>query len=237
VFPLTHKSLIERVRSSVPDERERAIETLLAAYWTPIYTYLRVAWNAQHDDAEDLTQEVFARGIPNRVLAQFDPARGRLRTYLRLCLDRFMANQHKAARRLKRGGSHRSVSIYLSDIETELAREAIRLNDDREDFFRRELARSVFGLALEELRIRYEAGGKQVQFSMFVRYDVEGGPDAPSYAQLAGEAGVSVAQVTNYLASVRRAFRQITLDVLRRLTMTNDEFREEARALLGIEVP
>jgi RNA polymerase sigma-70 factor (ECF subfamily) len=238
VFPITHKSLVERVRSDVPAEREQALEALLTAYWLPIYSYLRVAWKAEHEDAEDLTQELVARGIPNEVLVQFDPARGRLRTFLRLYIDRFMANEYKAALRLKRAGALRSVSIHLSDIETELARQAMRQNDDRNDFFRRELARSVFGTAIDELRVRCETRGKQVPFSMFMRYDVEGGgPDGPSYAQLAAEAGVSVTQVTNYLAAVRRDFRQITLDVLRRMTMTDDEFRQEARELLGIEVP
>jgi hypothetical protein len=113
----------------------------------------------------------------------------------------------------------------------------MRRNDDRESFFRRELARSVLGTAVDELRNRCEANGKQVQFSLFMRHDVEGGgPDGPSYAQLAADAGVSVSQVTNHLAALRRDFRQIALGVLRRLTTSDDEFRQEARELLGIEV-
>jgi len=41
--------------------------------------------------------------------------------------------------------------------------------------------------------------------------------------------------VTNYLAGARREFRRIVLDKLRELTATDDEFRREARMLLGVD--
>ena len=39
--------------------------------------------------------------------------------------------------------------------------------------------------------------------------------------------------MTNYLAAMRRRFREIVLDALREVTATEQEFRAEARALLG----
>ena len=41
--------------------------------------------------------------------------------------------------------------------------------------------------------------------------------------------------MTNYLALARREFRRIVLEKLRELTATDDEFRREARALLGVD--
>jgi len=41
--------------------------------------------------------------------------------------------------------------------------------------------------------------------------------------------------VTNELAWARRAFREIVLDLLREVCATDDEFRAEARDLLGID--
>ena len=46
--------------------------------------------------------------------------------------------------------------------------------------------------------------------------------------------GLSVTDVTNELAWARRAFREIVLDTLRGLCATDEEFRAEARDLLGV---
>jgi hypothetical protein len=72
---------------------------------------------------------------------------------------------------------------------------------------------------------------------LFARYDID--PDAagarPTYAALGRELGRSVTDVTNELAWARRAFREIVLDLLRAICASDDEFRAEARDLLGID--
>ena len=57
-----------------------------------------------------------------------------------------------------------------------------------------------------------------------------------SYAQLATEFGLTSTDVTNYLALARREFRRCVLGQLREMTATDDEFRREARSLLGLEL-
>ena len=57
-----------------------------------------------------------------------------------------------------------------------------------------------------------------------------------SYAQLAGEFGLTESQVTNHLALVRRAFRAKALGALRGLCVSDEEFRREARDLFGMDV-
>jgi hypothetical protein len=42
--------------------------------------------------------------------------------------------------------------------------------------------------------------------------------------------------VNNYLAAARRDFRRIVIEKLREITATEEEFRNEARSLLGVEV-
>ena len=41
-FPPTRRSAIEAVGSFDAEERERALESLCAAYWRPIYKYIRL---------------------------------------------------------------------------------------------------------------------------------------------------------------------------------------------------
>jgi hypothetical protein len=75
--------------------------------------------------------------------------------------------------------------------------------------------------------------------ALFERYDVDvaDGERPPSYAELASEYGLPVTQVTNYLAWARRAFRSAVLERLREATGSDEEFRAEARDVLGIDPP
>ncbi|HET9480243.1 MAG TPA: sigma-70 family RNA polymerase sigma factor, partial [Candidatus Polarisedimenticolia bacterium] len=110
-FPTTHWSAVAGTRSEDPNERARSFGTLVAAYWKPVYKYIRVRWRKSDEDARDLTQEFFALAFEKRFFAPFDPARARFRTFLRTCLEGFLANQDKAARRLKRGGATTTLSL------------------------------------------------------------------------------------------------------------------------------
>jgi hypothetical protein len=74
-----------------------------------------------------------------------------------------------------------------------------------------------------------------IHFALFERYDLNDADPKPSYAQLAAEFGLAATDVTNYLAFARREFRRRVLDQLREMTATEEEFRREAQALLGVE--
>src|SRR6266545_8142728 len=91
-FPLTRRSVVRAAASADPETRRRAFEALVAAYWRPVYKYLRLEWSAPGEDAEDLTQGFFARALEKGFFDRFDPSRSRFRTYLRTCLDGFVAN-------------------------------------------------------------------------------------------------------------------------------------------------
>jgi RNA polymerase sigma factor (sigma-70 family) len=238
-FPLTRRSVVRAAASADPETRQRAFDALVAAYWKPVYKYLRLKWSASGEDAEDLTQGFFARAIEKGFFDRFDPARARFRTYLRACLDGFVANERQSAGRLKRGGGAEHVSLDFGGAEAELARQGPSESADVEEYFHREWVRSLFGLAVEALRRRCTEAGKDVHFALFERYDLDG-PDAaarPSYADLAREMGIPETQVTNHLAWARREFRRLVLEALEEATGSEEEFRTEARQLLGIDPP
>ncbi|HJU64179.1 MAG TPA: sigma-70 family RNA polymerase sigma factor [Gemmatimonadaceae bacterium] len=237
-FPATRYSVVDAVRSDEEDVRARALETLTAAYWRPVYKYLRIKWNAVPQDAEDLTQDFFATALKKDFFARYDAKQARFRTYLRVCLDGFASNQRKAARRLKRGGTTQHVSLDFALAEDELRANQLRDDVDTEEFFRREWIRALFGDAVERLRQQCEAAGKQVHFALFERYDLDAqGEDRTlTYAQLAREVDLPVTQVTNYLAFARREFRRLVLERLREITGSDHEFRSEARELLGVDL-
>jgi len=236
-FPLTKWSAIVALRSAEPNERARAFDAVIATYWKPVYKYIRLKWNKANEDAKDLTQGFFAKAIEKDFFQEYDPAKARFRTFLRACLDGFVANENKAAQRLKRGGQARVISLDFESAEGELKQIEIPSPENIEQYFEQEWIRSLFSVAIESLRSECALKGKDVHFQIFQRYDLdEEAGEKLSYDQLAAEFKTSVSNVTNYLASARREFRRIVLEKLREMTATDEEFQNEARAVLGIEV-
>jgi hypothetical protein len=113
----------------------------------------------------------------------------------------------------------------------------IPADTDPEEYFRQESVRCLFGLAVNALRAHCEATRRPTLFALFERYDLAPPErmDRPTYQQLADELGLTVTQVTNQLATVRREFRRIVLDQLRAISGSEAEFRLEAVELLGVD--
>jgi DNA-directed RNA polymerase specialized sigma24 family protein len=233
-FPQTRISLLKRTQSEDPDVRARAFETLAAVYWGPVYAHVRLTHGAEREDAEDLTQGFFAEAMRRDLFARYAVGRARFRTYLRTCIDTYVSNERKAHRRLKRGGGTRAVRLDLADLEGRL-----RIEADVDAVFHDEWVRGIFTLGLSRLRERLEASGRRIQLAVFERYDLaeSSGGDRPTYARIAADLDIPTTQVTNWLAAVRREFRAIVIETLREICSTDDEFRTEARSLLGIDVP
>lgn len=240
-FPPTRWSAVLAARSDDPAERTRALDLLIAAYWKPVYKYIRIRWNKPGEDAKDLTQEFFTRVIEKGFLDRYDPAKSRLRTFLRVCVDGVVANEAKAASRLKRGGDAVHLSLDFDSAETELGRAGLVVREipspgSMEEFFEKEWVRSLFSLAVESLRSECERRGKQIHFRLFEIYDLDdSGANRASYDDLAREFGISATDVTNYLAFARREFRRIALEKLREMCASEEEFRREALAIFGVD--
>ncbi len=239
-FPATRWSAIVAARSGDGAERERALEALVAAYWKPVYKYIRLRWGKSIEDAQDLTQEFFSRLLEKSLLQSYEPERGRLRTFLRACVDHLVANAKRDERRKKRGGGAPHEPLDFFSAERELSRLDLSQPPEMEEFFEREWARSIFSRGVERLRAELAEQGKAAYFRVFERYDLhdaeEEGPERrPSYRELGDELRLAPTQVTNYLAYARREFRRIVLELLLETSGSDEEFRREARALLGRE--
>jgi RNA polymerase sigma factor (sigma-70 family) len=234
-FPTTRGSAVLGVRSPEPAERAQSLETLTAAYWKPVYKYIRVRRGCGPEEAEDLTQGFFLRAVEKKFFESYDPSKARFRTFLRTCLEGYLSNELRAERRLKRGGGVAPLSLDFAGAEAEIASAPASVESSPEDYFRAEWIRALFGQALESLRRECETRGKEIHFGIFTRYDLDepAGP-RPTYAELAAELGITPADVTNYLAFARREFRRILLERLREITVGEEEFQREARVLLGI---
>ncbi len=232
-FPVTNHSAIIRARSDDQLVRRRAFETILASYWKPAYKYIRLKWQAGNEDAKDLTQGFFATAFEKNYFATYDAGKASFQTFLRTCLDAFVANERKAGQRLKRGGHMDHYQLDFLTAEHELASHSSDLSP--EDYFQREWIRGMFAMSVEALRRRCDETDRSVHFQLFERYDLSDDANV-SYASLAKEFNLEPATVNNYLAAVRREFRRVVIDKLREITVSDEEFRTEARSLLGVDV-
>lgn len=215
-FPSTHASLLEAAAAGLSSE---ALERIIALYWKPVYRFVRLKFHKNNEDAEDLTQGFFMVALQRDFFARFDPAKASFRTYLRMAVERFSANQHAAANRQKRGG----------DFEFEAIGPELAIGSESpEEAFEREWQRQLFSLAVDDLRAHCEACGKQLQFHIFQDYDLAQG-ERLSYAELAVRHGISEPSVTNHLAWARRMLRSFITERLRGTTSGARELHEEMR--------
>ena len=151
-----------------------------------------------------------------------------------------MANELRAAAALKRGGGATFVPLEARGDDGAPRERPIADANDLDAEFQREWARSLFALAVEALEPRCRGTRKELAFALFERYDLEGAEAAerPSYAApRRGATACRVTQVTNHLHWARRELRAEVLETLREITASEEEFRAEARALLGVDPP
>jgi len=214
-FPSTQVSLIA---SAAGDPL--AMERVVALYWKPVYKFIRFKFRKDNETAKDLTQGFFASAMEREFFQRFDPAKAGFRTYIRLAVERFAANEHEAANRQKRGGG-----VEFAELDEESAS-----SESPEEIFLREWRRQLFALAVEDLRVECESSGKRTEWDTFEAYDLAEG-DRPAYAALARRHGVPETSVTNYLAWARRRLRALVTERLRGVTSGERELREELRRL------
>ncbi|MCA8926249.1 MAG: sigma-70 family RNA polymerase sigma factor [Planctomycetes bacterium] len=96
-FPPTRSTLVQLAADPDSPGWKAGWERFFRGYWAPLYAYLRRT-GSDAQDAQDLLQDFFVRGLEGRVLASYDPARGRLRSFLLTCVT----NHRRQAQRKER---------------------------------------------------------------------------------------------------------------------------------------
>jgi DNA-directed RNA polymerase specialized sigma24 family protein len=97
------------VQENSPGSPE-ALAKLCEIYRSPLYAYIRRRGHDPHQ-AEDLTQEFFARLLEKEFLAGVTREGGKFRSFLLTLLKRFLANEWDRSRAQKRGGHLRILGM------------------------------------------------------------------------------------------------------------------------------
>jgi RNA polymerase sigma-70 factor (ECF subfamily) len=92
-FATTHWSVVVRAGRGRTPGAARALAALCENYWFPIYAFVRRAAHTA-DDAQDVTQALFAELLAKDVLAVADPQRDKFRSFLQGAIKNFLAKDH-----------------------------------------------------------------------------------------------------------------------------------------------
>jgi RNA polymerase sigma factor (sigma-70 family) len=207
---------------------DQALTTLCETYWYPLYAFLRGRGNTV-EDAQDLTQAFFARVLEKHALQQADPARGRFRSFLLTSLKNFAANEHDREITKKRGGGVPTVSLEFETAEGRFQLEPPS-DETPERIFNRRWALTLLDRVLSRLQAEMVAAGRGAHFDRLKTYLTANEPQL-SYAQTAGELGMSEGAVKVAVHRLRRQFRDLLRDEIADTVSSPEEIEDELRHL------
>ena len=139
-------------------EGQTAFEAFCRTYWYPIYAFIRRQGRTP-EDAQDLTQEFFARLVERNWLADVERGETRFSTLLLTILKNFLINAHEHAAAQKRGGGRAPLSIDQAQAEEWFGAEPVD-RETPERTFERRWALALLDAATRRLRAEMESAGK-----------------------------------------------------------------------------
>jgi RNA polymerase sigma-70 factor (ECF subfamily) len=230
-FETTHWSIVLTARDRDAPEAEQALAALCAAYWYPIYAFIRrKGYDA--DESADLTQEFFARLLEKDYIKAVDRAKGRFRSFLVAACTHFLSNERDRAHALKRGGKRSLISIDVRDAEGRYRAEpAHELTAER--IFDRRWAFTLLGRVLERLGEESRRAGKRPVYER-LKVTLTGEEGAVPYARVGAELGMTEAAVKKAAERLRRRYRELLRAQIAETVADPGEVDDEIRDLFAI---
>ena len=229
-FVTTHWSVVLSAREKDSAGSEEALEALCRSYWYPLYAYVRRQGHGPHD-AQDLTQEFFARLLRADYLKSVAREKGRFRTFLLVALKRFLANEWDRARAQKRGGGQAQMTLDTSEAETRYQVEpAARLDADR--IYDRRWALTLLEQTMGRLRGEFAEAGRAKEFER-LKIFLTADKGTIDYAALAMEFGQSEGALRVAIHRLRKRFRELFREGIAHTVSGPEEAEEEMRHLLA----
>jgi len=227
VFVTTHWSVVLAAgRNDTPRARD-ALAKLCESYWYPLYCYVRQRGCTAHD-AQDLTQEFFARLLEKNTLGAITREKGKFRSFLLAALNHFLVDEWKKARAQKRGGGQ-IVSLDAGDAETRFGREPVeKITPER--LFEQNWALALLDMVYGQLQREYEADGKGALFNE-LKCCLTGARSSVPYAELAALLNIAENTVKTSVYRLRQRYRRLLRAEVGRTVTSPAEVEEELRCL------
>jgi RNA polymerase sigma-70 factor (ECF subfamily) len=229
-FVTTHWSVVVAAGRNDTARARDALARLCQTYWHPLYAYVRRVGHSPHD-AQDLTQEFFARLLAKNYLAGADESRGRFRSFLLASLKHFLANEWDKASAQKRGGGQIPIPIDIAAAETSAGFEPADATT-AEKIFERRWALTLLDLVLRRLREEYLRDGKQKLFEQ-LKPTLTEASRAVAYAEIARRLDTTEGAVKVAVHRLRQRYREVLRAEIADTVASPEEVEDELRNLFA----
>jgi RNA polymerase sigma-70 factor (ECF subfamily) len=225
-FVTTHWSVVLSA-----GEEGAALERLCQTYWYPLYAYVRRQGRSPHE-AQDLTQEFFARLLQKDFLVGVLREKGKFRTFLLVALKRFLVNEWTRGQAQKRGGGCVHVPLEGHSAETRYLAEPVdRLTAEK--LYERRWALTLLDRVLERLRLEFVAAGKEALFEKLKGSLMAEKGEIPN-RDAAAALGMSEGALKVAVHRLRRRFRNLFREEVAHTVANPEDIDEEIRHLMGV---
>lgn len=206
---------------------QEALEHLCAAYWYPLYAFVRRQGKSAHD-AQDLTQGFFARLLAKNDLTAVDRAKGKFRSFLLAALQHYLANEWDRAQAQKRGGG--TVLLSIDDAEAERRyHEEPAAQITAEQLFDRRWALTLLDRVLARLSAEMQEAGRAAQFEA-LKFSLTGEIGAP-YVEIAQRLGTTEGALKVSIHRLRDRYRALLRAEIAETVGGDADVDEELRQL------
>src|SRR5438552_1224823 len=233
-FMTTRWSVVLSCSESATDEEKAhaALAELCKVYWRPVFGFICRQGHSV-PDAQDLTQEFFAKVLKGRLLQSADRNRGRFRSLLLTALQRFLYDQLDKHHARKRGGDLRFVSWdgWMTEAPSHLSipeNESDTWSPER--IFDVRWAATVVERALRRLGDECEKHGRRRVFDILSSY-LSADREEISYANFAKILGLQETAVKNLLHRLRERYRALLREEVAETVGGPNEVDDELRYL------
>lgn len=231
LFATTHWSVVLAAGGSASPQAGEALEKLCHTYWYPLYAYVRRQGHSP-EDAQDLTQEFFARLLEKQFFRQARPERGRFRSFLLTSLKHFLVNQWHRATARKRGSGQTPVPLDTVLAERLYSREPARdLAADK--LYERSWALALLEQVRARLRKEYAAEGRSDRFEIVEQF-LPGEESGLSYVEAARQLGMAEGTLKSDVHRFKQRYRQVLRAEIAHTVTRPQDVDEELHHLLAV---
>ena len=229
-FHTTRWSVVLSAQGKSERDVSESLEALCGQYWRPLYAYVRHRGHSPHD-AQDLTQEFFARLLAKDWLHAADREKGRFRSFLLMALKRFLANEWDRSQAQKRGAGAHLISMDTEFAESQHAADHTA-QMPADCLYERRWAITLLENVMLSLRHEHEAAGRLAEYEI-LKPSLTAERGDIRYDELAAALGMEPASARSAVHRLRKRFRQVFRAEVSGTVADPAEVDDEMRAVIA----